>query len=60
MLKTLIVLAAAAFALSATGCCWPLHEGRYRGYDRWSEGQRPPPPGQYDRGPDRGHDGAHR
>jgi len=45
MTKPLIVLAAAVAILSATGCCWPLHEGRYRGYyDGRAEAPRPAPP----------------
>jgi len=55
-MKPLIVLAVAVGILSSTGCCWPMHEGRYRHHrDSYSEMQRPPPPGRAygDRG-DRG------
>jgi hypothetical protein len=52
MVKSLVVLAAVAAILSTAGCCWPLHEGRYGHYDRWSEYQRPPPPSRPYRGYD--------
>jgi hypothetical protein len=44
MTKTLLAAAAALAILAATGCCWPIREGRYRQSDRWSESTRPPPP----------------
>ena len=47
MLKALIVLAVSVGVLSSTGCCWPMHGGRYRYYDGYSEAQRPGPPGRY-------------
>lgn len=45
MLKPLLALAAIVAVLSASGCCLPLHGGRYYGDDRWSDSDRPASPG---------------
>lgn len=48
MMKTLLAVAVVAALLTATGCCLPLHHGRYGGRSyyspQWSDSSRPAPP----------------